>query len=126
MPAKLEPVFVRLRAILEPYSARLSVRHNSQDHYSLEVELAPQFKKPGPIPVAWVQINKAYVSYHLMPVYMCPQLQKAISKELKARMQGKSCFNFKTIDEELFKELAQLTEQGFAIWRNAGFVKKVT
>lgn len=28
-------------------------------------------------------------------------------------MQGKSCFNFTQIDEELFSELARLTRQGF-------------
>src|SRR5207247_5911869 len=46
------------------------------------------------------------------------------SKELKARMQGKTCFNFKSCkscDEALFKELAQLTAQGIAGFRKAGF-----
>jgi hypothetical protein len=28
-------------------------------------------------------------------------------------MQGKSCFNFRTADAGLFRELAQLTEQGY-------------
>jgi hypothetical protein len=27
-------------------------------------------------------------------------------------MQGKSCFNFKKVEPELFKELAELTRQG--------------
>ena len=57
-----------------------------------------------------VQSKKNYVSYHLMPVYEDPSLLDAISHELKARMQGTSCFNFKTIDEALFEELRQLTE----------------
>jgi len=35
-----------------------------------------------------------------------------MSPELKRRMQGKSCFNFKTVDEKLFKELAKLTKAG--------------
>lgn len=29
-------------------------------------------------------------------------------------MQGKSCFNFKTIDPALFRELATLTKKGYA------------
>ena len=36
--------------------------------------------------------------------------EDGISPELKKRMQGKSCFNFKDVDEKLFKELAALTE----------------
>jgi hypothetical protein len=42
---------------------------------------------------------------------MFPDLLGNISPELKQRMQGKSCFNFKTIDERLLTELAELTAQ---------------
>ena len=48
-----------------------------------------------------------------MGVYASPELLAGISKKLKARMQGKSCFNFKTLDEPLFNELEQLTVQAF-------------
>lgn len=57
--------------------------------------------------------RKNYVSYHLMPVYAFPDLLKKVSPELKKRMQGKSCFNFKEVDEKLFAELARLTEEGY-------------
>lgn len=57
--------------------------------------------------------RKNYVSFHLMPVYAFPDLLKSISPALKKRMQGKSCFSFKEVDEELFDELAKLTEQGY-------------
>ncbi len=48
-----------------------------------------------------------------MPVYMYPALLDGASDELKRRMQGKSCFNFTSVDEALFDELAQLLEQGY-------------
>jgi hypothetical protein len=35
---------------------------------------------------------------HLMGVYGNAQLLEGMSKDLKARMQGKTCFNFKTIN----------------------------
>ncbi len=57
--------------------------------------------------------RKSYVSYHLMPVYMFPDLLEDTSPELKKRMQGKSCFNFKQVDDTLFAELARLTESSF-------------
>jgi hypothetical protein len=60
-----------------------------------------------------VQIQKNYVSFYLMPVYMYPHLLKNISPELKKHMQGKSCFNFKKVEKSLFDELSQLTRQGF-------------
>jgi hypothetical protein len=47
-----------------------------------------------------------------MPVYMHPDLLKGISPELKKHMQGKSCFNFKTVEKSLFDELKTLVKQG--------------
>jgi hypothetical protein len=114
-----EAVFIRLREILEPHSARLKVTADAPDYYCLELPYSPKFKKA--FPIAWVKIGKAYVSYHFMPVYMLPKLRERMSDDLRARMQGKSCFNFKVLDETLLKELDQLTAEGFAMSRKAGF-----
>ena len=57
------------------------------------------------------KVNKNYVSFYMMPVYMFPDLLDGISPALKKRMQGKSCFNFKTADASLFNELDQLTQR---------------
>lgn len=48
-----------------------------------------------------------------MPVYVFPQLLNDISDSLKKRMQGKSCFHFKKVDDDLFSELKRLTKNGF-------------
>lgn len=40
-------------------------------------------------------------------------------------MQGKSCFNFKTPDEKLFKELGKLTKSGFEQFHDAEFLQKI-
>lgn len=63
-----------------------------------------------------VNLKKRYVSYHLMPVYENPSLLDDISPELRARMQGKSCFNFTKVDDDLFSELAELTARGCRTW----------
>jgi hypothetical protein len=57
-----------------------------------------------------------------MPVYVKPELLDGISPELRARMQGKSCFNFKSVEPALFKELAKLTKAGYASYKAQGFV----
>jgi hypothetical protein len=63
-----------------------------------------------------VRSGKAYAGYHLMPLYTHPGLLERMSPELKKRMQGKSCLNFKAADEALFKELAALTEEGARLY----------
>ncbi len=122
-------IFVRLRAILQNHAGTLAVADDSDSRYCLEGSPGPatlaawggKLRKPN-IPVAWVQIGKAYVSYHLMPLYGNSKLHDRMSKELKARMQGKTCLNFKRRDEELFKELEQLTAAGLTAFRRAGYI----
>jgi hypothetical protein len=49
---------------------------------------------------------------------MCPALAREIPPALKKRMQGKTCFNFRTDpDADLVAGLKHLTEAGFQRWR---------
>ncbi len=120
MNAEFESIFANLRGILQRHSAKLKVTVDKPDFYCLEVAFSPKLKKA--FPVAWVKVGKAYVSYHFMPVYMFPKLRDNMSSKLKARMQGKSCFNFKVMDEKLFNELENLTTEGFDASTKAGLV----
>jgi hypothetical protein len=80
---------------------------------------SPAFRN-GTVWIAAVQPRKSYVSYHLMPVYMFPDLLKDISPALRARMQGKGCFNFNSVDPALLKELGALTRTSFARFKKDG------
>ena len=117
MSSEFESIFTRLRSILEAHAGGFKVSADAPDHYCIDVPYSRKFKKG--FPVAWVKVSKAYVSYHFMPVYMFPKLRNGMSGKLRARMQGKSCFNFKMADETLFTELEQVTTKGFALGREA-------
>ncbi len=58
-----------------------------------------------------VTTKKGYVAYYLMPLYHDPSLGAGMSEGLSKRRQGKSCFNFKSVDPELLAQLAQLTRK---------------
>jgi hypothetical protein len=109
--SELPSIFNKLRSILKPYSSKLIIKAETSDAYSLDGAYSEKWKRD--LYFASTQVNKNYVSYYLMPVYMYPDLLKNISPELKKHMQGKSCFNFKKIETPLFDELARLTKQGF-------------
>ena len=129
MPSQFQPVFIRLRGILEKHAASFTVGQDKPGHYSLEAPVGPatlrgwggKVRTPT-IPVGWVQTGKAYVSFHLMGVSGSPNLLDGCSAELRAHMQGKSCFNFKVIDETLFRELAQLTLASLTGMKKAGYI----
>jgi len=129
MPSEFESIFARLRSLLQRHAETLSVNEDTSTSYSLAGRPGPaalkawggKMKRPI-IPVAWVQIGKGYVSYHLMGVSGNAKLCNAMSQELKAHMQGKTCFNFKMADNELFAELDQLTRESINAFRNGGFI----
>ena len=100
-------VFEQLKSILKPYAKNLTVTADTATGYSLDGPYSEKYKKV--IFFGAAQIQKNYVSFYLMPVYMFPDLLKGISPELRKHMQGKSCFNFKKVEPELFKELKELT-----------------
>ncbi|RYF93642.1 MAG: hypothetical protein EON95_08230 [Caulobacteraceae bacterium] len=83
---------------------------------SLTSDWRSPLKPDAPMWFGGVRVGKAYVSYHLMPVYTHPALAAKISPALRRRMQGKSCFNFKAHDEALFDELEALTREGAALY----------
>ena len=72
---------------------------------------------------AGVKTGKAYVSFHLMAVYVFPDLLENVSPGLKKRMQGKSCFNFTTPDPALLEEIAKLTEASYKRYRNEKLIQ---
>ena len=79
-------------------------------------------KNKKPLCFGAVRLGKNYVSFYLMSAYARPELLKGMSPELKKRMQGKSCFNFKEVDEKLFKEMARLTKAGAAKFNSEKFI----
>jgi hypothetical protein len=121
MPNDFQTVFTALRDILKRQAGKLVVTEDTKDCFRLEGGRHPTHKKP--FPIAWVAVEKSYVSYHHMGVYARPDLLKGVSKELKARMQGKSCFNFTSADPALLAELEELTVRGFDAFQNAPFMK---
>lgn len=113
-------VFARLKSILQTYVKKMDVAHNSQTYYLLNTRYIMKNKQP--LCFAGVRQCKSYVSFYLMSVYASPDLLTSMSPELKKRMQGKSCFNFKEVDEKLFRELAKLTRAGAAKFSDEKFI----
>ncbi len=113
------PVFTGLRELMSRHGQALVVKVDKPDNYYVN---SPKPYNKKDLFFGAVQAKKNYVSYHLFPVYMFPELLKGLSPELKKRMQGKACFNFTSVDEGLFQELAALTSKGFEEFRRRELV----
>lgn len=130
MPVDLKPLFERLLESLRSGAQALVVSEDTTTRYVVEGPVGPATLqawsgklKRERIPMAWVQIEKSYVSFHVMGVYGDPKLSANMSKELARHTQGKICFKFKGADEGLFKELDELTGHACQAFRRAGFIQ---
>lgn len=114
-------VFEALKPILKACSKNLILVADDEGSYYLDTHHIMKNKKP--LFFGAVQIRKNYVSYHLMPVYVNPSLLDTISEPLRQRMQGKSCFNFRSVEADLFAELAALTQAGYGFYAEEGYIR---
>ena len=90
-------IFAALRHVFAKAAKRLAVKLDTPAGYTLVSKSPSPFPqhKGHPLEFGSVRVGKAYVSLHLMPLYLCPVLNQTISPALRKRMQGKTCFNFK-------------------------------
>jgi hypothetical protein len=119
MAGDFEMAFSQLKRVFAGHLSRLAIKTDTAAEYALNTRVPSPFPqhKGHPMWFASVRKGKAYVSFHLMPLYMNPPLLRAISPSLKKRMQGKTCFNFKTAPEpELLQALGQLVEAAMNDW----------
>lgn len=113
-----QEVISALRSMIEPYRKELKWKADNPEAFYTDTTKPDPKGKPDFF--ASAQVKKAAVSFYLMPVYCYPELLNGISAGLKKRMQGKSCFNFKTVDSELFKELEGLVKSGYERYKEEG------
>jgi hypothetical protein len=121
--ADFTKVFEELKSIFKPFAKKMDVSQDSDKCYMLDTRFIMKNKQP--LCFGGVRLGKNYVSFYLMSVYASPDLLKNMSPELKKRMQGKSCFNFKEVDRKLFAELKTLTKDGARKFSDAKFVEQL-
>src|SRR5262245_2854975 len=73
--SELKPVFDRLRELLAAHASEFAVVCDTTDRYGLEAPIGPATLRSwggkarmARIPIGWVEVRKAHVSYHLMGV----------------------------------------------------------
>ncbi|MGA2217004.1 MAG: hypothetical protein ABSG51_02910 [Terracidiphilus sp.] len=119
MAADFPAVFETLKTAFGQHPDRLIVQADTPSLFNLNSRVPSPFPqhKGQPMWFGAVRLGRAYVSFHLMPLYMNPRLLSLVSPALRKRMQGKTCFNFKAApDPELLDELSQLVDAALKDW----------
>ena len=120
MSHAFETIFEPLKNIFKQFEKHLIVKFNEPGKYYLFSK--KRDAKGREIWFGGVEMKRNYVSFHLIPIYVFPELLDGISPELKKRLTGKSCFGFKTFDVAIFAELESLTNSGFEAFRQKDMI----
>lgn len=108
--------FYALKRVFLPHEKHLQITADTRGRYYLETR--SHSYKGRPLFFGAVISGRAYVSFHLMPLYWDAGLRNRVSAKLKKHMQGKSCFNFSVAPEPaVLRELTKLTGAGFSLYR---------
>lgn len=121
MSDALRSIFLELKPLFQPFERHCFLLADEPGRYYLgthEIRAKDGYRTL----FGGLEIRRRYVSVHLMPVYVHPELLAGISHGLRKRMQGKSCFNFSKSDPTLFRELERLARAGFKRFKTDGRV----
>ncbi len=111
-------IFARIKKQLVPYGKKMEVRVDKDSVYHLyiikDIELAGRkFKECY---FGGVLIQKTMVAFYFFPIYTHPK-EFVIPAAIKKNLKGKSCFNFKKLDDEQEKAIGQLLKEGYAFYK---------
>lgn len=115
-------VFAALRGVLAPLAPTLVVRTDTPTEYHLDTPPLPPSGQPQFF--GSVRAGASGVALHLMPLYLEPALLDGLSAALRARLTGKSCFRFRTLDEPLLAEVEALAHTGHSLYAERGWLAR--
>ncbi len=120
----LQQIFKQVRDLISRYSPPLVAKKDQADYYDLwsvkEVVIAGRKKKE--VFFAGVIIQKGYVGFYFMPVYVDAEMKKVFSPELLALLKGKSCFHIRRYEATVMDQIGKALQTGFDIYRKNGWV----
>jgi hypothetical protein len=67
-------------------------------------------------------LQKGYVGFYLMSIYMNEPVKKKISPALLKLLKGKTCFQLKQLDDSLLKDIEAALAAGAQYYRERAWV----
>jgi hypothetical protein len=111
-------IFDRIRQLLVPYGKKMDVRADKPGNYQLYIitdwELAG--RKFNECYFCGTTIKQTMVSFYFFPFYTHPD-KLTIPEPIRKNLKGKTCFNFKKLDDLQQKTIAQLLQEGYELYK---------
>jgi hypothetical protein len=117
-------IFETLRGLLQAYQPPFIPKTSSDRYFDLW-SLKPvviEGRKKKEVFFAGLIIQKDYVGFYYMPVYVEAEIKTLFQPELLARLKGKSCFHIRKLDDQLVEQIKEALKTGFELYQQRGWV----
>lgn len=78
--------------------------------------------RPIDLELATLILQKAFVGFYLMPLYIRPSLRWKIPKLLRKLLKGKTCFRLRSADEAMVESVRRAVDVGTQLYRERGWL----
>jgi hypothetical protein len=125
----LQSIFDALQPLLRAYQPPLTAQVDTPTRYELwsvkplAEPLVIEGRKRSQVFFASLIIQKSYVGFYFMPVYVETELKTIFQPELLRLLKGKSCFHIKKLDTALLEQIDTALKTGFELYRQRGWVE---
>jgi hypothetical protein len=121
---QLVEIFDSIKAIMKPYEkGTLKAFGEKNGMYNL-VSFKPveiEGRKRSELYFVSIMVQKGYVGFHYLPVYMNPHPEKLVQPELLKCLKGKACFHIRKNDDVIMKQIEQALETGYNFYKERGW-----
>ena len=120
----LQALFDTLKPLLQAYAPPLTPQVDTPTRYELwsVKPLVIEGRKRKEVFFASLIIQKAYVGFYFMPVYVETELKGIFQPELLRLLKGKSCFHIKKLDAALLGQIEAALKIGFELYQHRGWI----
>lgn len=120
----LKQIFDSLKPLLEKYRPPLAAKTENERYFDLWSfkDLEIEGRKRKEVFFAGLIIQKDYVGFYYMPVYVDGEIKQLFPPNLLKLLKGKSCFHIRKLSPELMADLDRALQLGFARYQARGWV----
>jgi hypothetical protein len=121
---QFKPLFDEIKNLVQEYEKYFQVQIDTEDRYELwsEKEVVIAGRKRKDIFFVGLIIQKSYVGFYYMPVYIEKELKKVFRSELLKLLKGKSCFYIKELNDTLREQIKEALEKGYKLYKERGWI----
>lgn len=117
-------IFDEIKHIMQVYSPPLIAKMDDSAHYDLWSikDLVIDGRKRKEVYLAGLIIQKDYVGFYYMPIYVNTELKTIFAPELLKLLKGKSCFHIKKLDDNLKEQIREALKIGYENYQRNGWI----